>query len=341
MRAPFVYVANSKSNQVSVIDTATNQVVATMSVGNAGLRPPAASPDGKHVYVPDLGSDMIWVIDTARNAMQHGIQVGRAPNYIAVSPDGKTAYVTNFGNFTDLGAGTVSVIDTAKSAVVNTIQVGPSPQGVVFAGDGKRAYVARAHRPAGSGGAPAGSDGAVVVVDTENHSVVDTITINGAFAAFPPEIAITPDGKQVYTPDGSSINVIDTASNKVVATVSPKIDESEGQVVPGLGSSSGMAVTPNGKFLYATLIRVSNPQQAFIWVIDTTTNTVVVPELWTGTPSVGGVAVTPDGKRVYVATQGRDVVFDSVLIIDTTTNTVVNTVRVETAAGGIVMAPPP
>jgi YVTN family beta-propeller protein len=211
--------------------------------------------------------------------------------------------------------------------VVSTIEVGPNPRGIAFATQGKRAFVTRAQTD-GSG------VGAVVVVDTESHSVADTIKISALFQE-PSAIAATPDGKQVYVADGRGINVIDTASNKVVASVFPKIDDSQGQVV----TARGMAVTPNGRFLYSTLTRFSNPSQSFIWVIDTTTNTVVVPGLWSGTPGVAGLAVTPDGERVYVATLS-EVFFDSVLVIDTTTNMVVTTVRVRTAPVSVAMAPP-
>ena len=48
--APFAYVTNSYDSTVSVIDTATNAVVATVPVG---LNPEylAVTPDGTHVYV--------------------------------------------------------------------------------------------------------------------------------------------------------------------------------------------------------------------------------------------------------------------------------------------------
>jgi YVTN family beta-propeller protein len=120
--------------------------------------------------------------------------------------------------------------------------------------------------------------------------------------------------------------------------VFPKIDSSaEGQVVV----SGGMAITPDGKFLYATRQTLSNPSQSsFVWVIDTTTNTVVLHELWSGTPGIAGLAVTPDGKSVYVATQRAEVFFDDVLVLDATTNTVLTTVRVRTAPVGVAMAPP-
>ena len=49
--APFAYVANgSNPGTVSVIDTATNTVVATVAVGSNPIGV-AVTPDGKHVYV--------------------------------------------------------------------------------------------------------------------------------------------------------------------------------------------------------------------------------------------------------------------------------------------------
>jgi YVTN family beta-propeller protein len=46
--APFLFVANSGSNNVSVINTATNTVVATIPVGTNPNRL-AVTPDGTHV----------------------------------------------------------------------------------------------------------------------------------------------------------------------------------------------------------------------------------------------------------------------------------------------------
>ncbi len=52
--APFAYVSNygehGEGNTVSVIDTATNTAVATVTVGTAPIGV-AVTPDGQHVYV--------------------------------------------------------------------------------------------------------------------------------------------------------------------------------------------------------------------------------------------------------------------------------------------------
>src|SRR5258705_273252 len=54
--APWAYIANSESNNVSVIDTASNTVTATVEVG-AGPVGVAVNPAGTRVYVANINSD--------------------------------------------------------------------------------------------------------------------------------------------------------------------------------------------------------------------------------------------------------------------------------------------
>ena len=92
------YVSNHDANTVSVVDTTTGSVSATLS----GFRAPAGiavSPDGKKVLVVNSGDDTVTQIDTASRALTSvavvvsGVAVA-APAGIAVSPDGSHAYVT-------------------------------------------------------------------------------------------------------------------------------------------------------------------------------------------------------------------------------------------------------
>ena len=63
----FAYVTISESNTVSVIDTATNTVVATIPMG-APANMVAVTPDGKHAYV-STDASLVAVIDTATNTV--------------------------------------------------------------------------------------------------------------------------------------------------------------------------------------------------------------------------------------------------------------------------------
>ena len=73
-----IYVSNGGDASVSVIDTATNKVTATIAVGKRpwGL---ALTPDGKKLYVANGRSDSISVIDTEKNVKLRDIPVGQMP----------------------------------------------------------------------------------------------------------------------------------------------------------------------------------------------------------------------------------------------------------------------
>jgi YVTN family beta-propeller protein len=86
------------------------------------------------------------------------IAPGRAPNGIAMAPDGKSVYVTTWSDFI-YPPGDVYVIDTASNTVTAVIPVELSPEGIAVTPDGGKLYVANAF-----------SD-AVSVIDTATNAV--------------------------------------------------------------------------------------------------------------------------------------------------------------------------
>ena len=79
-----VFVTNFFSQNVSVIDTATNEVISTVKVGifSHGI---AVDPDGKKVYVTNLLNSYVSVIDTATNTVIATVYVGKRPVGIAIA----------------------------------------------------------------------------------------------------------------------------------------------------------------------------------------------------------------------------------------------------------------
>jgi YVTN family beta-propeller protein len=116
------------------------------------------------------------VITTATGAVSPPITVGNSPSGLAITPDGKRAYVANNAD------GTVSVITTATGAVSPPITVGKGPGSVAITPDGKRAYVVN------------NVDGTVSVITTATGAVSAPITVGNR----PIGVAITPDGKRAY-----------------------------------------------------------------------------------------------------------------------------------------------
>ena len=83
--APFLYVTNENSNNVSVIKTATNTVVKTIPVGRNPVAV-AVTPDGTHVYVANFHSASISVIARPGNTVVATIPVGTGPVGVAIGP---------------------------------------------------------------------------------------------------------------------------------------------------------------------------------------------------------------------------------------------------------------
>jgi YVTN family beta-propeller protein len=325
--------AQADAGAVAVIDTTLNEVVGTVEVG-PGPRGMAITSNGKWGYVATYGtfnelgqatslSNTVSVLklptripddddddddgdDAARlPEVVATVKVGSGPLGVAITPNNKKVYVTNFGVDPSLVPGgvagnTVSVIKTGRNKVVDTIRVGNLPAGVAVTPDGQHAYVTNR------------GDDTVSVINTKSHKVVATVAVQDK----PANVVFTPDGSRAYvahlgdpfTIPGTTVSVIDTKTNTVAKSI-----------LVGVGPL-GVAVTPDGAHVYVVNVVSSN-----VSVIDTATDTVVK------TVGVGrgplAVAITPDGAHAYV-TNFSD---DTVSVIETATNTVVDLLPV---AGG-------
>ena len=87
------YVAHPEG-LVTVLDTATNAVVDTITVcTDRTCSPllPAVTPNGARVYVTNFSQNTVTVIDTLTNTVDDTITVGQSPWGIAITPDGNRA----------------------------------------------------------------------------------------------------------------------------------------------------------------------------------------------------------------------------------------------------------
>jgi YVTN family beta-propeller protein len=197
--APKAYVGNFKDSTVSVVDTASGAVVATIPVAT-GPHGMAISGDGRTVYVTGDGSSSMSIIDTASDSVAQTIEVGPTPHGIALLPDGKTLLVGVYG------ADRVAFVDTASRAVVASVAVA-KPHTIAVRPDGKVAYVA-SQQP---------GQFALVVIDLATRAVVRTIALDKP----PRDPEFSHDGRFLYvtTAGVNALRVIDASSDKVVGEI--------------------------------------------------------------------------------------------------------------------------
>ena len=258
----YAYITNEYENTVSVINTTTDTIVATVNVGSNPVEI-AVSPDGSKVYVANYYGSTVSVIETASNTVTATFDVGDNPNGIAVSPDGKKIYIINILN--------MSVIDTATNTVIDTIgNVVSIPQGITINKNGTKIYL------------PNTDITTFFAIDTATKEVTE-IPVEGSCG-----VAVNPEGTKLYVtsggeyPDKGIVEVVDVASNTVTAKAA-------------VGGNPGrVAVSPDGARVYVT-----NEGSNSVSVIDTSTNNVIATVNVGINPN--GIAVTPDGKKVYVA----------------------------------------
>src|SRR5947209_6861502 len=116
------YVSNEKSNTVSVIDTDSWTVTATIKVGQ---RPRGIefTRDGKFVLVAVGDDDTIQVIDTATRQVVDSLPSGPDPELFVQDAPGKILYIANEND------NTVTTIDLEKRVRIGDVQVGAKPVG--------------------------------------------------------------------------------------------------------------------------------------------------------------------------------------------------------------------
>jgi YVTN family beta-propeller protein len=133
-----VYVSGDGSSSVDVIDTATDKVVKTINVGKApnGV---ALTPDDRLLVVTVYGEDRIAFIDTSTQTVVANMVVPK-PHTVAISPNGKLAYVT----VQEPGHFGLALIDIATRSLVRTLALDKTPRDGEFGYDGKLFYFTQA-----------------------------------------------------------------------------------------------------------------------------------------------------------------------------------------------------
>jgi YVTN family beta-propeller protein len=301
------YVTSNGLAEVTPILTGSNKAMPGVAVGGApgGNSLPAVvfSPDASIAYVltaPLFAKQgMVTPILTATNKALKPIKVGRYPRYLAITPDGKTIYVS------DSGSDTVTPIDTATDEALAPINVGGHPWGIAITPDGRTAYVTT-------------GAGTVTPIRTATGKVLPAIKVGVG----PQEIVMTPNGATAYVLDNSGVTPIRTATNTALAPIRV--------------TAFRMGITPDGSTLYALYPGNHGNHEGMVVPIRTATNTVLTPipvgKAWPDNLAIG---FTPDSATAYVVNTKSDIVVP----IRTATNTALSPIKVGSTPVAIAITP--
>ena len=283
-----LYVTNSAGDDVTVIDLATNKAVGDIKVGlhPHGIATPA---DQTFFLVTIEGTDpgqLVW-IDPNTDRITRRMDVGPEPNQLAVTPDGKIAYVpVKDGNW--------QVIDLDKAKIIDEIYVGGRPHNTVCSPDGKRMYLA-----------PMGDVKKVVIADTTTHKPVGEI----AFSSVVRPIALSKDERRLFAEvDGLvGFEMADAPERKMVARVNDDLTDAEKTTA---SRSHGIGIRPDQKELWECDVE-HHEVHVFDITGDKPKQTTTIPM----GEAVYWLTFRPDGKTCYVAVRGGD----EVAVVDTAT----------------------
>lgn len=268
----------------------------------------------------------LYISAVVINRIIASIGVGDTPSGIAITPNGRFAYIANSNNDGLVNGNTVSVIDIETNKVIKTISDSSfdQPYTVTINASGTKAYVTNSNSTT------------ISIIDIKTNSVIGVITgFDG-----PSGMVITPDGNTAYVNNYGSPAGVGSANATTVRVVNLVTNLIIGPAITvGLAPAS-LDITPNGSYVYVINYVDGNVGTGTISIIKTASNTVV--GTITGLFGPYSIKITSDGLYAYITNFGSNdfsPVGRTVSVVDLHENSIVDTIFVGIQPSGIAFSP--
>jgi len=175
-----IYFTSETNRLIGRYDPATNRVDWLMGTGQNATHMIVVTPDQKRIFTANIASDSVTAFEFQNvppaPSKVTQIAVGKQPEAIDISPDGKEVWV-------GLNAeGAIDVIDTAAGKTVEKIKLGERPYRVKFSPDGKQVFATMPNTKE------------IIVIDAATRKEVKRIKLESA----PLGITFSKDGKLAF-----------------------------------------------------------------------------------------------------------------------------------------------
>jgi YVTN family beta-propeller protein len=317
----------------------------TLCIG-LGATAIAAETPSPALLVLNKADRALAIVDPASGKVIARVSVGEGPHEVAVSTDGRFAFVGNYGQQTP--GNTISVIDLVEQKELRRVDLGAlrRPHGMFFAG-GKVYFTAETNRliarydPGanqidwlfGTGQAtthmvianPDASRFFTSNIGSDSISAIERVSGPAGWTETvipvgkgPEGIDWSPDGKEVWSATGGDggVSIIDVETKKVIQTLSV-----------GSKRTNRLKFTPDGN-----LVLLSDSQGGELIVLDRATKKERARIPMGRSPE--GIQMEPGGVRAYVAQEGAN----DVAIVDLKTLTIAGHISTGNGPDGMAWA---
>jgi YVTN family beta-propeller protein len=278
----------------------------------------AAQTPSPALLVLEKADSMLAIVDPTSLQVVARVPAGPDPHEVAVSPDGRRAYISNYGGPYSV-LHTISVVDLVARKALPPIDLGPlhGAHGLAFAG-GKLYFTAEVNKVIGR-------------YDPETES---TDWVLGTGQDRTHMIFISANLRRIVTSNVASatMSIIDQVDVPVPRNAPPNAAPQRTwsvTVIPAGRGSEGFDVSPDGRKIW-----VANAQDQTLTIIDALAKKPV-QTLPIALRGANRLKFTPDGKMVFVSGAGDG----KVLVIDAAARKLIKTLQPGTGAEGILMEP--
>lgn len=287
----------------------------------------AAQTHSPALLVLEKSDNSLAIVDPANFQIVARVPAGPDPHEIVASPDGKLAYISNYGG-SDSTLNTITVIDLSARKALPPISLGAlhSAHGLAFAG-GKLYFTAETNKVVGRYDPAAqmvdlvlgtGQDRTHMVAVSENLERIVTSNVSSGTISIIEQISlptgllrktwrvttvaagrgaegfdVSPDGKEIWAANAqdATVTIIDVAGKRVTQTLPISVK-----------GANRLKFTPDGKHVLVSGLGAGADSN--LVVLDSGTRKEVKQFNLGG--GAAGILILPDGSRAYVAVSTKD-----------------------------------